>query len=130
MDPTKLQYIGQTKPLIKSLRMQYVNRAAASVLETKILHAENREACIKFQKRTFYRSWLQICANTFEVKAPPAQLVPPIQEAFSKNRTYLYATNKYKKSGPMLYLIIHTHDVNTEGLVLFTFSFSLLSFFF
>jgi hypothetical protein len=37
-----------------------------------------------------------------------AQLVPPIQEAFSKNRTYLYATNKYKKSGPMLYLIIHT----------------------
>jgi len=28
---------------------------------------------------------------------------------------HLYATNKYKKSGPMLYLIIHTHDVNTEG---------------
>ena len=71
--------------------------------------------CIKFQKRTFYHSWLQICANTFEVKAPLAQLVPPIQEAFSKNRTDLYATNKYKKSGPMLYLIIHTHDVNTEG---------------
>ena len=53
MDPTKLQYIGQTKPLIKSLRMQYINRAAAKCSRNKNSPCRKQGGMYKISEENF-----------------------------------------------------------------------------